>query len=137
MRVIVQIWGAQNQEVTRRVGAISRRIASKIAEVLHDGKAAKILPKADTCGALANVGYGPKADMVPPYSMTSSARASSAGGTVRWSLRNLFRCACHALEKRSLELRLRRISLACLRKPSATCVRFCFVETSGDDRARA
>src|SRR5215475_14039860 len=57
--------------------------------------------------------------------------------TSRWSLRNLFRCACHALEKRLLELHLRRISLACLRKPSATRVRVCFVETSGDDRARA
>jgi len=40
-------------------------------------------------------------------------------------------------EKRSLELHRRRISLACLRKPSATGVRFCFVEASGDDRARA
>src|SRR5262249_53415249 len=34
-------------------------------------------------------------------------------------------------EKRSLELHLRRISLACLRKPWATRVRFCFVEASG------
>src|SRR5262249_49881683 len=48
MRVIVQIWDAQNQEVTRRVGATSRRIASKIAEVLHDGKTAEIVPKADS-----------------------------------------------------------------------------------------
>src|SRR5262245_45246952 len=37
MPVIVQIWDAQNQEVTRRVRATSRRIASKVAEVLHDG----------------------------------------------------------------------------------------------------
>ena len=36
----VQIWDAQNQEVTRRVGAISLRIASKIAEVVNDGKTA-------------------------------------------------------------------------------------------------
>src|SRR5262245_43163470 len=36
MQVIVQIWDAQNQEVTRRVRATSRRIASKVAEVLHD-----------------------------------------------------------------------------------------------------
>jgi hypothetical protein len=36
MLVIVQIWDAQNQEVTRRVGATSRRIACKIAEVFHD-----------------------------------------------------------------------------------------------------
>src|SRR6516165_1713289 len=35
MLLIVQIWDAQNQEVTRRVGATSRRIASKIAEVLQ------------------------------------------------------------------------------------------------------
>ena len=47
MLVIVQIWDAQNQEVIGRVGATSRRIASKIAEVLHDGKTAKIVPKAD------------------------------------------------------------------------------------------
>src|SRR5262249_28395124 len=33
MLLIVQIWDAQNQEVTRRVGATLRRIASKIAEV--------------------------------------------------------------------------------------------------------
>src|SRR5262249_57963284 len=36
MLVIVQIRDAQNQEVTRRVRATSRRIASKVAEVLHD-----------------------------------------------------------------------------------------------------
>jgi len=47
MLVIVQIWDAQNQEVTRRVRATSRRIASKVAEVLHDGKTAKIVPKTD------------------------------------------------------------------------------------------
>src|SRR6516162_5910340 len=35
MLLIVQIWDAQNQEVTRFVGATSRRIASKIAEVLQ------------------------------------------------------------------------------------------------------
>ena len=63
MLVIVQIWDAQNQEVTRRVGATSRRIASKIAEVLHDGKTAKIVPKADICNALALVRFGSKADM--------------------------------------------------------------------------
>ena len=38
MLAIVQIWDAQNQEVTRSVGATSRRIVSKIAKVLHDGK---------------------------------------------------------------------------------------------------
>src|SRR6476659_6848451 len=36
MLVIVQIWDAQKQEVTRRVGATSRRSASKIAKVLHN-----------------------------------------------------------------------------------------------------
>ena len=45
MRVIVQIWDAENQEATRRVGVTSPRIASKIAET--DGKTAKIVPKAD------------------------------------------------------------------------------------------
>src|SRR5262245_7932380 len=63
MLVIVQIWDAQNQEVTRRVGATSRRIASKIAEVLHDGKTPKIVPKADICSALAYVRFGPEADI--------------------------------------------------------------------------
>ena len=47
MLVIVQIWDAQNQEVTRRVRATSRRIASKVVEELHAGKTAKIVPKAD------------------------------------------------------------------------------------------
>ena len=47
MLVIVQIWDAQNQELARLVGATSRRIASKVAEVLHDGKTGKIVPKAD------------------------------------------------------------------------------------------
>jgi hypothetical protein len=43
----VQIWDAQKQELVGRVGATSRRIASKVAEVLHDGKTTKIVPKAD------------------------------------------------------------------------------------------
>ena len=38
---------AQNQEVTRRVGATSRRIACKIAEVLRDRKTAEIVPEPD------------------------------------------------------------------------------------------
>jgi hypothetical protein len=38
MLVIVQIWDAQKQELAGRVGATSRRSASKIAEVLHDRK---------------------------------------------------------------------------------------------------
>src|SRR5262245_33039229 len=46
MRVIVQIWDAENQEATRRVGVTSPRIASKIAETSHDGKTARIVPKA-------------------------------------------------------------------------------------------
>ena len=49
MLVIVQIWDAQNQEVTRRVRATSRRIASKVAEVLHDGKRHPIENTARTC----------------------------------------------------------------------------------------
>ena len=44
MLVIVQIWDAQKQELAGRVGVTSRRIASKVAEVLHDGKTAKIKP---------------------------------------------------------------------------------------------
>ena len=38
-------------------------------------------PKADMCGALAYVCYGPEAD-IDAYSITSSARARSVGGTV-------------------------------------------------------
>jgi len=41
------ISGAQNQEVTRPVGATSRRIASKVARILYDGKTTRIVPKAD------------------------------------------------------------------------------------------
>jgi|RhiMetdeSRZDD1v2_1073273.scaffolds.fasta_scaffold5256999_2 hypothetical protein len=47
MLAIVQIWDAQKQELAGRVGATSRRIASKVAEVLHAGKTAKIVPKSD------------------------------------------------------------------------------------------
>src|SRR5262245_43930886 len=88
-------------------------------------------------------GLPPKATSNATYGMSAlgqqrtSAQYRNGKTTSRWSLRNLFRCACHVLEKRSLELHLRRISLACLRKPSAARVRFCFVEASGDDRARA
>ena len=75
MLVIVQIWDAQKQELAGRVGATSRRIASKVAEALHDGKTAKIVPKADICGALAGpiadsctaleqVGFGPKSGLM-------------------------------------------------------------------------
>jgi hypothetical protein len=39
-------------------------------------------PIADMCSALAHVCFGPKAD-IPIHSITSSARASTAGGTVR------------------------------------------------------
>src|SRR5262249_33075660 len=39
-------------------------------------------PKADMCGATGHVCFGPIADM-PFYSMTSSARVSSVGGTTR------------------------------------------------------
>ena len=37
--------------------------------------------KADMCSALPDVCFGPKADIPPPHSITSSAVASSAGGT--------------------------------------------------------
>jgi len=45
MLLTAQIWDAQKQELAGRVGATSRRIASKVAEVLHAGKTAKIVPK--------------------------------------------------------------------------------------------
>src|SRR5262245_53528213 len=48
-------------------------------------------PKADMCSALAHVCYGPKADIAVNYSITSSARASTAGGTVRPSALVLLR----------------------------------------------
>jgi len=71
MRVIVQIWDAENQEATRRVGVTSPRIASKIAETLHDGKAAKIVPKADI--------KAPRSDVHP-----ISRAGVSAALAVRW-----------------------------------------------------
>ena len=40
-------------------------------------------PIADICGAQADVRYVPKADITVSYSITSSARESSEGGTVR------------------------------------------------------
>ena len=40
MLLTAQIWDAQKQELAGRVGATSRRIASKVAEVLHAGKTA-------------------------------------------------------------------------------------------------
>jgi hypothetical protein len=40
-----------------------------------------LVSKADMCGAVADVGYGPKAD-IAFYSITSMACASGAGGTV-------------------------------------------------------
>src|SRR5215468_1052749 len=53
----------------------------------HNGMSA-LHPIADMCGAATNVRYGPKADSCSAakfhfYSITSSARASSDGGTVR------------------------------------------------------
>jgi hypothetical protein len=39
-------------------------------------------PKADMCGALAHVCFGPIAD-ISPYSIISSARESKLGGAVR------------------------------------------------------
>jgi hypothetical protein len=39
-------------------------------------------PKADMCSALADVCFGPIAD-ISPYSIISSARESKLGGTVR------------------------------------------------------
>src|SRR5262249_20309250 len=42
----------------------------------------RLIPKSDMCSAVADVRYGPIADM-PFYSMTSSARVSRVGGTQR------------------------------------------------------
>ena len=39
-------------------------------------------PIADMCGATRDVGYGPKADIAPPHSIISSARACIGGGTL-------------------------------------------------------
>jgi len=47
MLLTAQIWDAQKQELAGRVGATSRRIASKVVEELHAGKTAKIVPKSD------------------------------------------------------------------------------------------
>ena len=40
-------------------------------------------PKADMCSALGDVRFVPIADIARTYSITSSARASSVGGTLR------------------------------------------------------
>src|SRR5262245_12981956 len=40
-------------------------------------------PKADMCSAARDVRFGPKADIARFHLITSSARASSVGGTVR------------------------------------------------------
>jgi len=62
-----------------------------------------LTPKADMCGAPAHVRFVPIADIDQIYSITSSARASSAGGIVNpkilavWTLitsSNLEACAC-------------------------------------------
>ena len=51
-------------------------------------------PKADMCGATRHVRFGPIAD-IATYSITSSARASSAGGTVRPSALAVLRLERH------------------------------------------
>src|SRR5262245_47798817 len=100
MLVIVQIWDAQNQEATRRVGATSRRIASKIAEVLHDGNTATIVPRCpvlsvaclDMCSALAQVCFGPIADssnaansaFIRSLRRRAAAVATTHLGRTRW-----------------------------------------------------
>jgi hypothetical protein len=40
-------------------------------------------PKADMCGATSDVCYGPKADMMPGYSTTSSTIESKPAGMAR------------------------------------------------------
>ena len=67
MLLIVQIWDAQNQEVTRRVGATSRRIASKVAEVLQT-EHVRFLPQAEVAvGPALNGLDGRKAGAVEGY----------------------------------------------------------------------
>src|SRR5262245_10860728 len=86
-------------------------------------------PKADMCGAKADVRVGPKTiswphlpilitcflvSPVTPKSSDFEPKATASKGQcrtlpvssrkMRRSLRNLFRCACHVLEERSLEI---------------------------------
>src|SRR4029078_11809952 len=74
-----------------RLPAIDRRMTDR----LHPNKFAQIgktdvvpvmsalLPKADVCSALADVRYGPEADIAPNYSITSSARTKNDCRTER------------------------------------------------------
>jgi hypothetical protein len=58
MLALVQIWDAQSQEVTRHVGATSRRIVPKIAKALHDGKTTRIVPVLARLQSTENVARG-------------------------------------------------------------------------------
>src|SRR5262245_12238260 len=64
MLLIAQIWDAQKQELAGRVGATSRRIASKIAEVLHAEKTAKIVP----------IRQGPRSCLLRPQKRTCAVQ---------------------------------------------------------------
>src|SRR5262249_24743431 len=55
-------------------------LGQKQTYAVHNGMSA-LHPKADMCGAIADVCFGPKAD-IATYSITSSARARTDGGTV-------------------------------------------------------
>jgi hypothetical protein len=100
MLLTAQIWDAQKLELAGRVGATSRRIASKVVEVLAITHEAPILdrfaqakhgirftpnsdreskfsqfmpalpPEADTCSATRDVRFGPIADITTAYSIT-------------------------------------------------------------------
>src|SRR5262245_10309256 len=104
---------------TRRCSAASSRASRSLRFPARIG----LQDQSDIGASRDNVRFGSKADIRAVAEMERPPR----GGLSE---------ICSD-EKRSLELHRRRISLACLRKPSATCVRFCFVEASGDDRARA
>ena len=57
-------------------------LGQKQTSALQKGMSA-LPPKADMCSTTRDVCLGPRADIVRPYSITSSARASTDGGMVR------------------------------------------------------
>ncbi len=81
---IVQIWDAQKQEVTRRVRAISRRIASRdsLKYYTTENRHTPCVPKVDMCGALAPCLLCPKSRHRAIHSITSSAAKRMPFGIV-------------------------------------------------------
>src|SRR5262245_63426540 len=86
MLPIAQIWDAQKQELAGRVGATSPRIVYRVAEVLHDGKTAKIVPKADAT-PLDDVRFGSKSRHVQyKTSRPLWAKGGHRSHRLRWRL---------------------------------------------------